>query len=265
MASVSASARNPILPRLTPRTGISTLRASSAARNHQLAALRGAFVGVDDLDAGAEAAQNVRHLLQTAVDGLRSQHAQADAVLAERLLHPSGGLGGFVAAGVNHHQDGALGGHCGTSATALVTASASTSPTSGWSVLARSRRKYSTLPDGPGSGLAVTSTVCQPSSAARCATPSTDSARSPGSLTTPPGPTRLLPTSNCGFTMGTISATSDAHDTKAGNTVPSEMNDRSATTRSTGPPMASAVSSRTLVRSITSTRGSDRRGHANWP
>ena len=33
------------------------------------------------------------------------------------------------------------------------------------------------------------------------------------------------------------------------------MNDRSATTRSTGPPMASAVSSRTLVRSMTITRG----------
>ena len=43
----------------------------------------------------------------------------------------------------------------------------------------------------------------------------------------------------------------DAQEASAGSTVASEMNDRSATTRSTGPPIASAVSSRTLVRSST--------------
>ncbi len=57
-----------------------------------------------------------------------------------------------------------------------------------------------------------------------------------------PAPTRSFPTSNCGFTIGTISASGDAHAVSAGSTVASEMNDRSATTRSTGPPMASAVS-----------------------
>ena len=65
--------------------------------------------------------------------------------------------------------------------------------------------------------------------------------------------------------MGTISASSDAHETSAGNTVDNEMKDKSATTRSTCPPMASRVSSRTLVRSSTVTRSSDRRDHASWP
>ena len=41
-----------------------------------------------------------------------------------------------------------------------------------------------------------------------------------------------------------------------GSTARSEMNDRSATTRSTGPPIASGVRCRTLARSRTSTRGS---------
>ena len=53
-----------------------------------------------------------------------------------------------------------------------------------------------------------------------------------------PRPRGPCPTSNCGFTMGTISASADAQDVSAGSTVASEMNDRSATTRSTGPPIA---------------------------
>src|SRR6185437_15459209 len=143
--------------------------------------------------------------------------------------------------GVHDQQDGAFGAHCGPSLTAVRTAASSASPASARSVWARSHRKYSTLPDGPGSGLAVTPTVCQPSSPARRATASTDPARNRGSSTTPPGPTWPFPTSNCGFTMGTISADGDAHPTSAGKTVASEMNDRSATTKSTGPPTASGV------------------------
>ena len=62
----------------------------------------------------------------------------------------------------------------------------------GLSVRARRCKKYSTLPDGPGNGLAVTPTVCQCSSAARRATVSTASARNCGSETTPPAPHVIL-------------------------------------------------------------------------
>ena len=51
------------------------------------------------------------------------------------------------------------------------------------------------LPDGPGSGLAVTPSTPRPSDAADAHTDRTASARSSGDLTTPPGPTRTLPTS----------------------------------------------------------------------
>ena len=50
-----------------------------------------------------------------------------------------------------------------------------------------------------------------------------------------------------------------------GATVRSEMNERSATHRSAGGSIAPASSSRTLVRSITVTRGSLRSDHASWP
>src|ERR1700756_5603647 len=65
--------------------------------------------------------------------------------------------------------------------------------------------------------------------------------------------------------MGTISALGQAHPISAGNTVASEMNDRSATTRSTGPPIAAGDRSRALVRSTTITRGSLRSDQASWP
>ena len=62
----------------------------------------------------------------------------------------------------------------------------------------------------------------------------TASARSAGSRTTPPLGRRSLPTSNCGFTIGSRSASGRAQRTSAGSTRPSGMKHRSATTRSTG-------------------------------
>jgi len=47
--------------------------------------------------------------------------------------------------------------------------------------------------------------------------------------------------------------------------MPSEMNDRSATVSSTGPPMSSGVSVRTFVRSSTVTRLSVRSAQASCP
>ena len=53
----------------------------------------------------------------------------------------------------------------------------------------------------------------------------------------PPGRPCSLPTSNCGFTIGTRSPSSAVQAASAGSTSRSEMNDRSATVRSTGPPI----------------------------
>ena len=54
-----------------------------------------------------------------------------------------------------------------------------------------------------------------------------------------PDPTRSRPTSNCGLTIGTRSPSGAVHAASAGSTSRSEMKDRSATVRSTGPPIAS--------------------------
>ena len=70
----------------------------------------------------------------------------------------------------------------------------------------------------------------------------TASARSAGSRTTPPAPTRSLPTSNCGLTISTRSP-SGVGARRPARAAParSEMKDRSPTTRSTGPPIGSGV------------------------
>ena len=214
-------------PRFTPSTGISTLRASSAARRNvpsppstrtSSQPFGGALVGVDDLDVDAERAHVVGMQVQRAVvDGLGREYPQrrcrcrpAPSPRAEPSRWPRPCRCGRPA-----------GRSVRTSLRALVDGACDCAPPArrrraGGRCRARRCRKYSTLPDGPGSGLAVTSTVCQSSSAALRATVSTDSARSAGSLTTPPAPTRSLPTSNCGFTMGTISAPADAHAVSAG-------------------------------------------------
>ena len=82
--------------------------------------------------------------------------------------------------------------------------------------------------------------------------------------TTPPAPTRSLPTSNCGLTMSTKSASGLAHATRAGSTSAREMKDRSATTRSGGGATWSGQV-RTLTRSSTVTRASVRSDQASCP
>src|SRR5690606_9087079 len=231
----------------------------AAQHDDHLAALGGALLGVDHVDLVAEVGHPVGVVAhRTAVDCRGRQHPQTDSVVPQDLLDPTGDLGDLVAAGVHHQQDVAFAVHCGPSVTARSTAASNAAPVSAPSRSRRRCRKYSTLPAGPGSGLATTPTVDQPRSAARWATDSTAVTRSPGSETTPPAPTRSLPTSNCGFTMGTISASAVAQRVSAGSTVVNEMNDRSATISSAGPPIASGVRSRTLVRSSTVTRGSVR-------
>ena len=81
----------------------------------------------------------------------------------------------------------------------------------------------------------------------------------------PPLPTRDRPASNCGFTSSTRSASTVVQRTSAGATVRREMNERSATARSTAPPRCSGSRLRALVRSSTVTRASVRSAHASWP
>ena len=125
--------------------------AVAAEADHQLAALAGVRVGVDDLDVDAQCAHVVRIQLQrTPVDRLRRQHAKANTVLVQHFFDSACGLGRFFASGVDDEKDGALTSHCGPSSTARCTAQCRSSAYRLRSVSARSHRKYSTLPDGPG-------------------------------------------------------------------------------------------------------------------
>jgi len=66
-----------------------------------------------------------------------------------------------------------------------------------------------------------------------------------------------------GFTRSTRSPSAFVQRASAGATVTSEMKERSATVRSTGPPRSSGPRWRTLVRSRTVTRGSSRNDQAS--
>ena len=165
-------------PRLTPSTGISTLRASSAARrkvpspprtrtSSQPSAARSSASTTSISTPSARMSSGARcsgPRSTASADSTRS----ANPVVAEHFLDPAGGLGGLVAAGVHDQQDGAFARHCGPSATARRTACVErvTRQRDG-----RCRRAGAgstrRCPTGPGSGLAVTPTVCQSSSAAR--------------------------------------------------------------------------------------------------
>src|SRR5690625_1340626 len=128
-----------------------------------------------------------------------------------------------------------------------------------------SHKKYSTLPLGPGSGLATTSFTAKPSPWAHSATLKTDSTRNCGDLTTPPDPSRSRPTSNCGLTINSKSAPGAAHCAKAGNTVFNEIKDKSETTISGASAKSCGSKARIFVRSMTVTRLSCCSAHANCP
>src|SRR6266540_2979867 len=148
------------------------------------------------------------------------------------------------------------------SATAAARAASSSGPAP-----ARSHRNSSTLPEGPGSGEGHTPAAPRPSSAAAAATDRTAPAHARGSRTTPPLPTASLPASNCGLTSSSRSPPGRVAAARAGSTSRSEMNDRSATVRSTWPPIASASRKRTLRPSCTWTRGwlRSRASSCPWP
>src|SRR5690606_7480764 len=223
--------------------------AVSAERDHDLRALgRG------------RSRRGGRHARQVEVGHLVGHHPHREAGRDQVPRHRPGVLGAGPPAGVGHQQRAA--GHVDTPAP-LAAARTRSGSTGGAS--RRSHRKISMLPAGPGSGLATTPATPRPSASAAAATPSTASARWAGSRTTPPAPTRPRPTSNCGLTSSSRSPSGAVQAARAGSTSRREMNDRSATVRSTWPPMRSGVRSRTLVRSRTRTRGSVRNDQASCP
>src|SRR6185312_5804530 len=182
--------------------------------------------------------------------------AQPDAVLGQLGRDIGGGAQVGRAPRVQDGQH--LAGHDGPVSTAWDKASSPTSLPS-----RRRQRKNSTLPDGPGNGLATAPASRRPSPRAAATTSRNAASRNAGSRTTPPAPNRCLPTSNCGFTIG--SSTPSVHAASAGSTVRSEMNDRSATVSWAGPPISAGVSARTLVRSCTRTRASLRSRQTSCP
>src|SRR6185503_13648028 len=182
--------------------------------------------------------------------------AQPDAVLGQ-LGRDIGG-GAQVGRAPRVQDDQHLARHDGPLSTAWDKVSSPTSLPS-----RRRQRKNSTLPDGPGNGLATAPASRRPSPRAAATTSRNAASRNAGSRTTPPAPNRCLPTSNCGFTIG--SSTPSVHAASAGSTVRSEMNDRSATVSWAGPPISAGVSARTLVRSCTRTRASLRSRQTSCP
>ena len=121
-----------------------------------------------------------------------------------------------------------------------------------------------TLPDGPGSGLA-TPTVCQPSRPPARRRSGRPSARSRGSLTTPPAPTWVLADLELRLHHGNDIGVRLTASGQCGQHRRQRDERQVGDGGSTGPPIASGVRSRTLVRSITRTRGSDRSDQASWP
>ena len=88
---------------------------------------------------------------------------------------------------------------------------------------------------------------------------------SAGSRTTPPLPTRSLPTSNCGLMSTAMAACGLVSASGAGSSTSSPMKLASQTSRSAASGTCVAVRVRALVRSSTTTRGSLRSFQANWP
>ena len=95
-----------------------------------------------------------------------------------------------------------------------------------------SHTNVSRLPAGPGRPDGAKPSTAAPSARARAATDDDRLARSAGSRTTPPLPTRSRPTSNCGLTIARQSKRSAAQASTAGRTLVSEMNETSMTIRS---------------------------------
>src|SRR5699024_4037574 len=186
-------------------------------------------------------------------------------VPAQFLGDQFGGVRGGGSAGGGEDEDAAA--HAAPPAGPAAIAVVVMASISSSSTLPSRRRctRYSPFPHGPGNGLATTSRAPRPSSRAAVLTDVTAKACSRGSRTTPPWPRRSLPTSNCGLTMSSRSASWWAARIRAGSTRVREMKDRSPTTSSGGGATSSGSRVRILVRSRAVTRSSVRSDQASWP
>ena len=86
-----------------------------------------------------------------------------------------------------------------------------------------------------------------------------------GSLTSPPRPTSARPTSNCGFTSTTASASGASTRARAGRILRAEMKDTSITARLQASGTSAAERLRALVCSRSTTRGWPRSDSWIWP
>src|SRR5215207_2709686 len=216
--------------------------------------------GVDRAQHGAVAAERDHDVEVGRVEigaALALRDAHLDVVGAEagrRLGHE---LRGLLAIGVRHEADAADAHAPGNASSRRSSSSAGPR--------ASQRTRNSTLPSAPFSGDAITSSTWRPASRRPSRTSCSTARCTAGSRTTPPLPMRARPASNCGFTSSTRSPSGAVQRASAGATVTSEMNERSATVRSTAPPRSLGSRWRTLARSRTVTRGSSRSDQASWP
>ena len=218
-------------PRLMPSSGVPHSRASSAAR--RIVPSPPMTTTTSQSAAGFASAATTSTsgaLMPSSVASSASTRVASPCLVSPRQKL-TGHLARVRAPDVGDHQDPTLvgGGAAGhgpslssgapSSAVRRTSSAISASPTVAGP--RRNHTKNSTFPAGPGSGLVVT--------AAR--TPATlgreprDARRpppraAPDSRTTPPRPTRPLPTSNCGFTISTRSPSSSVTPRRASSTRP---------------------------------------------
>ncbi len=258
-SSRSASARKPTRPRLTPSIGTPEARANSAPRSRVPSPPSTTISSQPVTDAGP-ARRRAPPRRAAAGPPPRPPAAAPLYRSAAGPARPARRCGSRPPAGVRQQEDG-------TVRVRVFALRRSTGPLRHGSVdVGRVQRgcagaQPQKILDVPGRARQRAGRDAQrpPARAPRPVPPPCGrlSARSSGLRTTPPLPRRSLPTSNCGLTISTRSASGAAQRTSAGSTRPSGMKDRSPTTRSAGwPSIGSSVSSRTLVRSLTTTRSS---------
>src|SRR5438093_285228 len=134
---------------------------------------------------------------------------------------------------------------------------------SGGAAPRRACTKISRLPSRPARREGATAMTGTRASASASATLTTAFARSAGSRTIPPRPTASRPASNWGFTSATMSPSSRRCRSDGRSTRRSEMNETSATMRSTV--SGRSTPPRAFTPSITTTRGSWRSFQSSWP
>ena len=257
-ASTSVSARKPTRPRFTPSNGTPAVRVSSAARRNVPSPPSTRATSVPLAPSGP----SIRVTCPRSPPGT-SRARSAASTDRIRTSKPAR-FSRWIRCRASSRMSGRP--QCTTSSADLMSPPWSRCGSCPARPVRRpggARERIPRCRSGRAAGCARRRRCPSPAGGPPAATACTASARWSGSRTTPPLPSRSRPTSNCGLTIG--SRSSVVHRVNAGSTRVSEMKDRSATVSAAGPPICSGVRVRTLVRSCTSTRGSDRSDQASWP